>query len=176
MSLPRYDISQSYQWNFDHAPDPIQVAERPVTGRWQLCGRSLNSPLGIAAGPLLNGRWILYYASLGFDVLTYKTVRRCQRNCYPLPNLLPVHAATMTGNEQQLFDQSEMHESWAISFGMPSQPPDVWRADIRQTRDQLDAAKLLAVSVVATVEPNWSIQQVAEDYAPLCPLGGRGRS
>ena len=38
-------------------------------------GHSLFAPIGVAAGPLLNGAWCLHYASLGFDLLTYKTVR-----------------------------------------------------------------------------------------------------
>ena len=53
-----------------------------MPGQWQFCGLPVNSPLGVAAGPLLNGRWCLYYASLGFDVLTYKTVRSRRRECY----------------------------------------------------------------------------------------------
>ena len=47
--------------------------------RRQFCGIPVQSPLGIPAGPLLNSRWLLYYASLGFDVLTYKTVRSSAR-------------------------------------------------------------------------------------------------
>ena len=66
-SLPRYNWHQSYDWNFEHAPDPARLAEPPVPGRWDCCGLPVSSPLGVAAGPLLNGRWILYYASLGFD-------------------------------------------------------------------------------------------------------------
>jgi len=85
-SLPRYDPSQTYRWNYDHAPESLpQVAVPPIAGTWTVCGRSVPSPLGIAAGPLLNGRWILYYAALGFDLLTYKTTRSIPRECYPLP-------------------------------------------------------------------------------------------
>jgi dihydroorotate dehydrogenase len=121
--------------------------------------------LAIAAGPLLNGKWILYYASLGFDLLTYKTVRSRPRPCYSLPNLLPVDVNKMDGHRSQVRQQSNMQGSWAISFGMPSQSPEIWRQDVRWTRDQLHPDKRLAVSVVATVEPDWSIQQIADDYA-----------
>ncbi|MCP4189210.1 MAG: hypothetical protein GY768_01135 [Planctomycetaceae bacterium] len=168
MALPRYDVSKTYQWNYDHPPDPLLTTELkkwPLSGETRLCGLKLNSPLGIAAGPLLNGRWILYYASLGFDILTYKTVRSCERSCYPLPNLVPVDSSSMSGAEQRIQDQQLMQDSWAISFGMPSQSPQLWREDVRLTREQLAAKQLLAVSVVATVEPDWSIQQVADDYA-----------
>src|SRR5262245_27286290 len=96
--LPRYDPSRTYEWNYAHAPDPVTIPEPPVPGRWDYCGLPLASPLGIAAGPLLNGRWILYYASLGFDVLTYKTVRSAARACYPLPNLQPVRVEYYDGS------------------------------------------------------------------------------
>ena len=82
MQPARYDPSQTYAWNYDHAPDPVPADEPPVPGSWTYCGRPVGSPLAIAAGPLLNGRWCLYYAGLGFDVVTYKTVRSGLRPCY----------------------------------------------------------------------------------------------
>src|SRR4051812_19571338 len=88
--LDHYDWRESYDWNYDHVPAPVIAEEPAVPGPWTYCGLPVNSPLGISAGPLLNGRWILYYASLGFDILTYKTVRSRERACYPMPNLQPV--------------------------------------------------------------------------------------
>ncbi|MEE3284071.1 MAG: hypothetical protein VX311_05770, partial [Planctomycetota bacterium] len=67
-----YDRLQSYQWNYDHVPAVAEVAMPEMPGAWTFCGRPCRSPLGVPAGPLLNGKWVLYYASLGFDVLTYK--------------------------------------------------------------------------------------------------------
>ena len=57
----RYDIGQTYAWNYRHAPDGESTpgtADRfaPLPGIWDFCGRPAPSPLGIAAGPLLNGR------------------------------------------------------------------------------------------------------------------------
>src|SRR5439155_12593529 len=117
--LPRYDWRQTYDRNYEHAPAPIPQDEPPVAGAWNYCGLPVGSPLGIAAGPLLNGRWILYYAALGFDVLTYKTVRSRHRACYPLPNLQPVAATHVRGGETALPARDEMRGSWAVSFGMP---------------------------------------------------------
>ena len=163
--LPRYEIRQSYQWNYDHAPDPIDSDQVSVVGEYQICGLPIESPLAVAAGPLLNGRWVLYYASLGFDVLTYKTVRTEYRDCYPMPNLLPVPDHPLHSSSESLTAESQMAGSWAISFGMPSKLPDIWQADVEWTRRQLDPQKRLAVSVVATVQPDWTLQEVAKDYA-----------
>jgi dihydroorotate dehydrogenase len=121
--------------------------------------------LGVAAGPLLNGRWCLYYASLGFDVVTYKTVRSQQRDCYPLPNLVPVECPSLRGDEAEVYECLEMQGSWAVSFGMPSKSPETWRADVQWTREQLASNKLLCVSVVASVQEGWTLVDLADDYA-----------
>jgi dihydroorotate dehydrogenase len=163
--LSRYDTQQTYEWNYGHAPQPAEIEAPSVPGTWDFCGLSVDSPLGIPAGPLLNGDWVLYYASLGFDVLTYKTVRSEPRACYPLPNLQPVICGQLNGNEAELPATDDMDGSWAVSFGMPSQPPDVWRADVEATRKRLPANKVLSVSVVGTVQDGWSIEQLADDYA-----------
>jgi dihydroorotate dehydrogenase len=126
----------------------------------------VGSPLGIAAGPLLNGRWILYYASLGFDVLTYKTVRSIARASYDLPNLQPVRVVDdLRGGAGTVPAADTMNGSWAVSFGMPSRAPEVWRADVEATRKALPRGKVLSVSVVATPQAGWTLDQLAEDYA-----------
>lgn len=172
MPLPRYDIRQSYTWNYEHAPElgrvdlsGLRVAEVP--GEWRFCGRRVGSPLGMPAGPLLNARWCLYYASLGFDVVTYKTVRSRFRPCYELPNLQPVLAQPMRGGEPEVPATEEMRGSWAVSFGMPSMEPEVWRRDVEWTRRTLPAGKVLSVSVVGTMQPGWTLDDLAADYA-LC--------
>jgi dihydroorotate dehydrogenase len=165
-AIPRYEPDHSYRWNYDHAPEPVAAVVIPaVPGRWTFCGLPVPSPLGIAAGPLLNGKWVLYYASLGFDVLTYKTVRSSERECYPLPNLVPVDVARMNGGEDWAPATDAMRGSWAVSFGMPSMSPDVWRRDIEWTRRELPCGNLLSVSVVGTVQPDWTIDDLADDYA-----------
>jgi dihydroorotate dehydrogenase len=165
-SLPRYQPGQSYRWNYDTAPTDLpSVAIPACPGKWTFCGLPVASPLGIPAGPLLNGRWVLYYAALGFDVLTYKTVRSVARECYPLPNLVPVDAGRMHGSEDWVPEAREMTGSWAVAFGMPSMAPDVWRADVEWTKPRLRAGKALSVSVVGTVQPDWTIDDLAADYA-----------
>lgn len=177
--LPRYDPAQSYDWNYDHAPEAMPTEVLPPmpgapAGGWQFCGLGVASPLGIAAGPLLNGRWLLYYAGLGFDVLTYKTVRSAARPCYPLPNFQPVDCATVessgvAGQVDALVESlpagDEMRGTWAVSFGMPSKSPEVWRADVAETRRRLPQGKVLSVSVVGTVQDGWSLDELADDYA-----------
>lgn len=164
-SLPAYDRFQSYDWNYEHAPDPVEIDVPMLSGEWDFCGLPVASPLGVPAGPLLNGRWCLYYAGLGFDVVTYKTVRSRARDCYPLPNLQPVACGQLNGDETEVAAATDMLGSWAVSYGMPSKEPAIWRADIEATRKQLGAGKLLSVSVVATIQDGWIIDDLAADYA-----------
>lgn len=164
-SLSRYDRHQTYEWNYEHVPEPVDWEMPVVPGSWHFCGLPVASPLGMPAGPLLNGRWCLYYASLGFDVVTYKTVRSREHPCYGLPNLQPVQCGPLFGGESDLPASETMHGSWAVSYGMPSRGPDEWRADIEWTRRQLPADKVLSVSVVGTVQEGWSIEDMAADYA-----------
>lgn len=172
MNLPalKYDPARSYEWNYEHAPDEDSLVKfnlevPPCPGDWNFCGIKTGSPLGIPAGPLLNGKWVRYYAALGFDVLTYKTVRSRERACYPLPNLVPVDVARMTGGERQVPATESMRDTWAVSFGMPSKSPEVWRADVTETRKRLSKDKVLVVSVVATEQPGWKLDDLANDYA-----------
>jgi dihydroorotate dehydrogenase (NAD+) catalytic subunit len=160
-----YDWLKTYEWNYANPPEPVSAFETPVPGQWDFCGLKVESPLGIAAGPLLNGRWILYYASLGFDVLTYKTVRSRGRASYPMPNLQPVQNDSLRESGKTLRLAGEMNGSWAVSFGMPSRAPDIWREDIERTREALPKNKILSVSVVATPEPEWTVENLAEDFA-----------
>ena len=165
--LLRYDTTQTYRHNYEHPPEVSAAAETSVAvpGEWTFCGRAVGSPLGMPAGPLLNGKWILYYAALGFDVLTYKTVRSVSRECYALPNLQPVRTGQLTGDESEVPATDEPAGSWAVSFGMPSAEPDTWRADIEWTRKNLPGDKILSVSVVGSVQPDWSLSDLADDYA-----------
>ncbi|MEM9658501.1 MAG: hypothetical protein AAF961_09080, partial [Planctomycetota bacterium] len=171
LELLRYDRRRSYQWNYDHAPRSgdlsigTELSVPKVPGTWQFCGLSTGSPLGVPAGPLLNGPWCLYYAALGFDVLTYKTVRSFARPCYPLPNLQPVSCRQLRGKEKMLPAVESMDGSWAVSFGMPSQSPEIWRADLEETRRRLPAGKVLIASVVGAAQAGDDLQQLAEDYA-----------
>ncbi len=159
------DASSQIPWQ-NKAAAGKQVCETPT---YRFLGLPVASPLGIAAGPLLNGNWVLHYSQLGFDVLTYKTVRTQQRSCYPAPNLVPVDTLSVAPG-QQVKSRREMTGSWAISFGMPSMPPEQWTKDVRWTRDALADGKLLSVSVVATPKEWWTDDDLASDYACCAEL------
>ena len=164
--MTKYDIAQTYDWNYANAPSHApRIAIPPYPGQWSFCGLPVASPLGMPAGPLLNSAWIRHYAALGFDVLTYKTVRSSYRACYAPPNLLPVAAPILTDDAGEVRESQAAFDSWAISFGMPSKDPEVWMADVAAARAAIGPGQALVVSVVASPEAGWTMDRIAADFA-----------
>jgi len=177
--LETYRRDRSYQWNYENGPrfaGPFprfsSVADK------ELLGFSVRSRIGIAAGLLLNSRWVECYSRLGFDILTYKSVRSAKRPCYPLPNWVWVDAPNGVRPERdevlrvarrrprRLADVTS-----AVCFGMPSQEPEVWRRDVARAKRKLLAGQVLIVSVVGTPgsadDADGGEGALAEDFA-LC--------
>ena len=161
-------MDRSYSWNYSHAPTLPRVRRLPHGPGGKLFDRQLNSGLGIASGPLLNSKWIEGYARLGYDVLTYKTVRSTAAPAHALPNIRPVenheHAAVATRRSQ-----TNGHPTLAVSMGMPSADPDVWRKDVRRAKDKLGTGQMLIVSVMGTHTPGADAEQLINDYV-LCAV------
>jgi dihydroorotate dehydrogenase (NAD+) catalytic subunit len=128
-----------------------------------LFGRPLNSSLGIAAGPLLNSKWVEAYARLGFDVLTYATVRSTFQAAHALPNIRHVD------NREQAAVVARPGNNGgptiAVSLGEPSMEPDVWRKDLRRAKERIGRGQILIVSVIGTPRPGGDAEALSADYA-----------
>ncbi|MBT6804062.1 MAG: hypothetical protein HOA47_03755, partial [Verrucomicrobia bacterium] len=163
-----YNILKDYEWNYAHVPSSKPHISKPaeeISGEWTYAGLPVRSPLAIAAGPLLNSEWIKFYAERSFDILTYKTVRRSYRPSYELPNLVPIEAMRVQRPGASVRGIGQMTGSWAVSFGMPSREPKIWRDDLVTARQCLGAGQILSVSVVATPEEGDDLKTIGEDYA-----------
>src|SRR3989449_11602264 len=147
-----YRFDRSYAWNYAHAPALPRVRRLPPGRGGHLFDYSLNSPLGVAAGPLLNSKWVEGYARLGFDVLTYATVRSSFRPALALPNIRHVEnreQAAVVARRPAVNGDTTI----AVSLGEPSMEPDVWRKDVRRARERIGAGQILIVSVIGTPAP-----------------------
>lgn len=131
----------------------------------KLLGLQINSPLGIAAGPLLNSRWVEGYARLGFDVLTYPTVRSRAHAAHALPNIRHVDNREQLAIAARRPTHLNGDTTIAVSMGLPSMDPDVWRKDVRRAKDKLGAGQILIVSVVGTSDPGGDADSLIADYA-----------
>lgn len=162
-----YRVDRSWAWNYGHAPSLPRLRRLPAsTGGGYLFGRPINSRLGVAAGPLLNSKWVEGYARLGFDVLTYATVRSREVLAHAQPNIRHVdnreQAAVVTRRPA-----ANGVPTLAVSVGTPSADPDVWRKDVGRAREKLGRGQVLIVSVAGTHDPAGTPEALAADYA-LC--------
>jgi dihydroorotate dehydrogenase len=159
-----YRVDRSYAWNYGHAPALPRSRRLPSAVPGRLFDRDVVSRLGIAAGPLMNSKWVAGYARIGYDVLTYATVTSTFRPAYPLPNIRPVesreHAAVALRRPH-----TDGGATLAVSLGMPSMEPDVWRKDVRRAKDTLATGQLLIVSVAGTLPPGGDPEALIADYA-----------
>lgn len=163
--LITYRLNRSFAYNAAHPPKlPARPRKLPPAPA-RLFDRVVECPVGIAAGPLPNWKWIEAYARLGYGLLTYKTVRTVERAAFPAPNLLfcgPGDPAVVEPTPRRL-DPAAV--TWAVSFGLPSAKPEVWRADVTKARARLAKTQLLVVSVVGTPAEGGDGEQLARDYA-----------
>ncbi len=127
--------------------------------------RRVESPIGVAAGPLPNSRWIEAYARLGYGLLTYKTVRTAARPAFLQPNLMYCRAGDPAVSERAPRPLDPARITWAVSLGLPSPDPEEWRADVMRAKSRIHPDQILIVSVVGT--PVSGEEQLADDYA-LC--------
>jgi dihydroorotate dehydrogenase (NAD+) catalytic subunit len=164
IAQPMYRLDRSYSWNYSHSPILPRVRRVPPGPGGKLLDHVLNSPVGIAAGPLLNSKWVEAYSRVGFDVLTYRTVRSMAMPAHPLPNIRPVenreHAAIATKRTS-----IDSQPTLAVSLGIPSAEPEVWRKDVRRAKDRIGDGQVLIVSVVGTWAPGMDAEQLIQDYA-----------
>jgi dihydroorotate dehydrogenase (NAD+) catalytic subunit len=129
--------------------------------------RRVNSPVGIAAGPLPNSRWVEAYARLGYGLLTYKTVRTVAHPAFLQPNLLYCRPGDPAVAEPAPRPLDPGRVTWAVSLGLPSADPEEWRADVLRAKSKIRPAQILIVSVVGTTMPGAPEEQLADDYG-LC--------
>lgn len=172
---PTYRFDQSFEWNYDHGPEFAGPwPQVPVTPMKSFFGYPVRSRFGVAASILPNSRWIETYARLGFDLLTYKTVRSTPRLCGTPPNWIYLDESSLAAglgdaNGAVLVAGSTPDSSIGTttggSFGMPSRHPDVWREDIAQARKRIGEGQVLIVSVVGSALPDITEDAFIADFA-----------
>lgn len=172
---PTYRFDQSFEWNYDHGP-AFNAAwpQLPVTPMKAFFGYPVRSRFGVAASILPNSRWVETYARLGFDILTYKTVRSTPRLCGTPPNWIYLDESTLAAgladaNGAVMIAEREpgrpLGTTTGGSFGMPSRHPDVWREDIACARKVIGAGQVLIVSVVGSALPDITEDAFVADFA-----------
>ncbi|HAT04070.1 MAG TPA: dihydroorotate dehydrogenase [Candidatus Magasanikbacteria bacterium] len=155
---PIYDIGKTYEENFAKGPffsGPIPQRVKPPREQWyDFLGFKVASRLGVPAGPLLNSNWTTFAAHMGFDIVTYKTIRANAHPCHPLPNMIYVntngelnkHRLDEILVEQKYTPRNLSELSVTNSFGVPSQGPMYVMEDIEKAQKSLEEGQIMIVS------------------------------
>eukprot|EP00386_Alphamonas_edax_P001689 GDKI01005089.1.p1 GENE.GDKI01005089.1~~GDKI01005089.1.p1 ORF type:complete len:550 (-),score=103.67 GDKI01005089.1:31-1635(-) len=184
---PLYDTNKTWMENVKLGPQfrlntPLDsfILNRPAPPKeeWvSLLGgmHKVMSPIGIPAGPLLDSNWTTLASRLGFDIVTYKTIRSSFRDAHALPNSMFLEEDSMDLEhgmyriEKKIDTPEDMSRmSLTSSYGMPSMSPEYLQDDIMKARHTMREGQLLIVSVVGTPsdleDPAHKRQALVEDY------------
>jgi dihydroorotate dehydrogenase len=175
-NLPFYNASATYAENYDQGPFGVFKSKpgfMPVPKESvEIFGYKIDIPFGIPAGPLLNGNFIKAAWNWGYSLATYKTVRGVAYPCHPFPNIIKVKSGhpeihpgdTVVGN-LKIDDIDIDHDGITNSFGVPSQPPEVWQSDVKQTLAGMTPGNLLILSFVGTKTDGMTRVDYINDFA-----------
>ena len=170
-----YRVDRSYAWNYGHAPTLPRVRRLPPAPGGRLFDRDINSrardrrrpaaELQVDRGlraprlrrPHLRHRHVRVPAR-ATRCRTSATSRAASRPPSPLRRPHVNGAVTL-----------------AVSLGMPSMEPDVWRKDVRRAKDALGTGQVLIVSVAGTLAAGRRCRSAHRRLRALRGVGRRGR-
>jgi len=175
LPLPIYDIAKNFEKNMQEGPFfngaiPKRIWQKKT--KWQsLFGYEIASPIGIAACPFTGNLTGANLASqLGFDIITYKTVRYEECEAYPFPNIGYV-------NIQHQLQYKDLYSKIQVADKLPTCPdylaitnsignascdPKITAQTISNIRKNLQCGQVLIVSIYGTQTKYYS---VAQDFA-----------
>lgn len=149
-----YDETKTYAQNLEKGPifkGPIPERELLDKKEWvDFLGLSLASPFGVPAGPLLDSRYIDFAAKLGFDLLSYKTIRSVPWPAHELPNIVFVEEDLDDQGSIACETKNKIALSLTNSFGMPSQDLNFLAKDLPLAKKVLKEGQALIVSVTGS--------------------------
>lgn len=191
LQTPFYDPSKSYEENFREGPfgafapmfatgevgAPILsgVGADSTKPKYDFLGFKVNSPFGIAAGPLINGKFVQAALDKSFDIVTYKTVRTRKYPCHPWPNVLAVEvpADLILGKEdKKLIANHNFTEPLSItnSFGVPSFDPEFWIQDIAEVVKNTRPGQIVVGAFQRTKKEMPDVSEYINDFVKAARL------
>jgi len=142
---PVYNIYRDFNYNFVNGPFYKTDKTIKISNPIKLWDYTIEAPIGIGAGILLNSKWVELYSNLGYSVLTYKTVRAYKKKALSMPNCLFVNydGGLVTSN----MPSNKNNISITNHFGIPSQDPEFWMEDVEISVNKLKKNQILILSV-----------------------------
>ena len=172
LQAPFFDPNKTYEENWEKGPfngfadGVVLPAGEP---RFDFLGQKISYPLGIPAGPLLNGKFVKAALDKGFDVPVHKTVRSRVRACNEWPNVLGADIKgdlTLEMAQKPIVVRNEYKEPLSItnSFGNPSYESDVWMKDLKDCVAYAKPGQLVMCSFEGTKWEGFSPQDYIQDW------------
>jgi dihydroorotate dehydrogenase len=172
LSEPFYDPARTYLENFERGPFSLfaqpGVCEQTGEPRYSFLGHEVHLPLGIPAGPLLNGRFVKAALDKGFDIPVYKTVRTRRYPAHEWPNVLAVKPKGDLGLDAETLVGSESYTeplSITNSFGVPSFDPEFWQQDVADAAAHARRGQVVIASFQGTSTGTGDVEAYIEDFA-----------
>lgn len=190
--MERYDVTKSFEYNKENGPfgyEEIQDKNnqiKEILGEYgvekDFFGFKTKLPIGVAAGSLFNDNFMKAACKDGFEVVTWKTFRSESRLAhrnngdYVGHNIVFVEPKGQLGTsstETQLVAKLAIpndRDKLTItnSFGMGSDEPSVWMPQVKEFEKFADDNNKLTISsCVGSPKPDWTIHDLANDYAAV---------
>lgn len=185
----RYDINASFEENKKNGPyDRDTIKDRNATieeilGEYGIetnfFGYKTKLPLGVAAGPLFNEKYMKAAAMDGFTVITWKTFRSEERLAHRNNGDFLGHNVVYL-DQNTPFSEKDMGKTltWTLenkhtnnhititnSFGMGSDEPDIWTPQVSDIEIRMKQHNKTTIASVVASPKEWrSQEQLAADY------------
>ncbi len=174
LRTPFFDPKKTYHENWEQGPfgdfaDGVVLDEGAP--RFEFLGEKISYPLGIPAGPLLNGKFVDAALDKGWTVPVHKTVRSKTHPTNDWPNVLALKdfpgELSIERAQEPLVVIDEYTEPLSItnSFGNPSYEPEVWQADLRKSLAHAQRGQLVMCSFEGTKREGMTTEEYIEDWA-----------
>ena len=166
---PLYDLHKSFQENYDQGQflnANILPISYPHKSQWRsILGYKVSCPIGVPACAIMTSKGIALASRLGFNVLTYKTIRSAPQPCLNYPNICFVdcnHQLNITEVGNTFYASDEPKKDFLAisnSFGISSFELNWLKKDIAQARASLSEGQILIVSVLGSATDTITIEQ-----------------
>lgn len=175
---PFYNPELPYEQNFEQGPFGIfadgEKYENSGQPQYEIFGQKVYNPFGIAAGPLINGKFVRAALDKGFDIVTYKTVRSEEYPCQGWPNVLAIETNKVTSENRENGIQASHNYKRPLSavnsFGVPSKDPNFWQDDLKATVAHANEGQLVIGSFQGTKKGDGDSSAFIQDFANTARL------